>query len=58
MVGWTGKIDEWLNGDLKNGLLDGYKKWMVGCMDRKTDGWLEGRITNVNMKQMDGWMDG
>ena len=21
--------------DKKNGLLDGYKKWMVGCMDRK-----------------------
>ena len=44
MVGWTGKIERWL---------DGYKK----CMDRKKiDGWLERRITHMKIKQMDGWM--
>ena len=32
---------------------------MDGWMDRnKIDGWLERRITNMKIKQMDGWMDG
>ena len=35
--------------DKQNGCLDA---WM-----EKIDGWLEGIITNMKIKQMDGWMD-
>ena len=52
MVGWIEK-NRWI----KNGLLDGYTKWMVGCINRKNR-WFEGSITNMNIKQMDGRMDG
>ena len=59
MVGWTEKIDGWLDGQTKqmDNIMDylmDIKKWMVGCMDKKIDGWLEGCITNMNIKQMDG----
>ena len=62
MVGWTEKIDGWLDGQKKqmDNIMDylmDRKKWMVGCMDKKIDGWLEGCITNMNIKQRDGWMD-
>ena len=35
MVGWTGKIERWL---------DGYKK----CMDRKKNGWMVGWMDKTN----------
>ena len=29
---------------------------MFGWIE-KIDGWMEGKITNMKIKQMDGWMD-
>ena len=55
---WMKKIDgykkyrwikKWTIGWITNGWLDG---WI-----EKIDEWLEGRITNMKIKQMDGWMD-
>ena len=42
---------------IKNGLLDGYKKWMVGCMDRKNR-WMVRRKDNKYEHKIDGWLDG
>ena len=62
MVGWTGKIDEWLNGEKTNyekiaRWLDGQekqmdKKWTIGWI-KKMDGWMHGQ-----KKQMDGQKKG
>ena len=52
MVGWIEK-NRWI----KNGLLDGYTKWMVGCMDRKNR-WMVRRKYNKYEHKIDGWQDG
>ena len=51
MVGWTGKIEGWL---------DRYKNVWI---DRKMNGWLDGQKRQMDgwmycKKQMDGWKDG
>ena len=63
MDGWMDrkKIDGWLDGQkqnrwIRNGLLDGQKKWMVRCMDINNR-WIVRRKDNTyENRWMVGWI--